>query len=86
MRSALVLLDLTMPHMDGEETFRELRLINPEVRVVMSSGYTEQDITSRFAGKGLVGFVQKPYSLAELRAQLWAALEGVERGSGDADI
>ena len=71
---ALVLLDLTMPHMDGEEAFRELRLINPEVRVVMSSGYTEKDITARFAGKGLMGFVQKPYSLAELAEKLRAAL------------
>ena len=71
-----------MPHMDGEETFRELRLIDPEVRVVMSSGYAESDITSRFAGKGLVGFVQKPYTLAELREQLRAALEGGEPGSG----
>ena len=70
----LVLLDLTMPHMDGEETFRELRLLNPKIRVVVSSGYTENDITARFAGKGLVGFVQKPYSPAELAEQLRAAL------------
>ena len=71
---SLVMLDLTMPHMDGEEAFRELRLIDPEVRVVMSSGYAENDITARFAGKGLVGFVQKPYSLAELKEQLRMAL------------
>jgi two-component system cell cycle sensor histidine kinase/response regulator CckA len=70
----LVLLDLTMPKMDGEEAFLELQLIDPEVRVVMSSGYAESDIASRFAGKGLVGFVHKPYSLAELAEQLRAAL------------
>jgi two-component system cell cycle sensor histidine kinase/response regulator CckA len=70
----LVLLDLTMPRMDGEETFRELRALDPSVRVVMSSGYSEQDVTSRFAGKGLVGFVQKPYTLAELAERLRAAL------------
>jgi len=79
-----VLLDLTMPRMDGEQTFRELRLIDPGVRVVMSSGYAENDITARFAGKGLVGFVHKPYSLAELADQLRAALEGAEPGSGNA--
>jgi two-component system cell cycle sensor histidine kinase/response regulator CckA len=72
----LVLLDLAMPHMDGEETFRELRLVDPGVRVVMSSGYTEHDVVSRFTADGLLGFVQKPYSLAELAAQLQAALEG----------
>ena len=56
-----VLLDLTMPHMDGEETFRELRRLRPTVRVVMMSGYNEQDVTSRFSGKGLAGFIQKPF-------------------------
>jgi PAS domain S-box-containing protein len=79
----LVLLDLTMPRMDGEETFRELRALDPSVRVVMSSGYSEQDITSRFAGKGLVGFVQKPYTLAELAERLRAALGGWDPTCGD---
>jgi PAS domain S-box-containing protein len=77
----LVLLDLTMPHMDGEQTFRELRLMDSGVRVVMSSGYAESDVTARFAGKGLVGFVHKPYSLTELADQLRAALDGAEPGS-----
>ena len=77
---ALVLLDLTMPHMDGEEAFRELRLLDPQVRVILSSGYAQADITARFAGKGLGGFVHKPYSLAELRERLRVALEGAEPG------
>lgn len=57
----LVLLDMTMPHMDGEEAFRELRLINPDVHVILTSGYTEQEATARFTGKGLAGFIQKPF-------------------------
>jgi DNA-binding NarL/FixJ family response regulator len=61
--------------MDGEETFRELRALDPEVRVVMSSGYTEQDVTSRFAGKGPVGFLQKPYTLALIEERLRAVLD-----------
>jgi DNA-binding NtrC family response regulator len=52
--------------MSGEETFGALRRLRPELKVVLSSGYNEQDATSRFAGKGLAGFVQKPYTLAEL--------------------
>ena len=76
---ALVLLDLTMPHMDGEETFQELRALDAGVRVILSSGYAQADVIARFAGKGLVGFVHKPYSLAELTEQLRAALEGWER-------
>lgn len=65
-----VLLDLTMPRMSGEEAFRELRGINPGVRVVISSGYSEQEIAARFAGKGLTGLIQKPYQLAKLRDAL----------------
>ncbi|MBI5154672.1 PAS domain S-box protein [Candidatus Poribacteria bacterium] len=70
-----VILDLTMPRMDGEEAFRELRQINPGVRVLMSSGYNEQEVVGRFAGKGLAGFVQKPYRAAELVAKVRQAME-----------
>ncbi|HPF60107.1 MAG TPA: ATP-binding protein [Candidatus Competibacteraceae bacterium] len=62
----LVLLDLTMPCMDGEEAFQHLRKINSKVRVVMTSGYTETEIAPRFAGKRLCGFLQKPYTLDTL--------------------
>ena len=64
---ALVILDLTMPHMDGEQCFRELRQINPDVKVIMSSGFNEQEITQKFVGKGLAGFIQKPYKLSVLK-------------------
>jgi PAS domain S-box-containing protein len=70
----LVLLDLTMPCMDGEETLAELRRIDPEARVVMSSGYSEGEIAARFAGKRLSGFLQKPYALYELAQCLYRAL------------
>ncbi len=63
---AMVLLDMTMPIMDGEETFRELRRINPDVKVLLSSGYNEKDILERFIGKGLTGFIQKPFVLSSL--------------------
>jgi len=64
---AFVILDLTMPHMDGEQCFRELRLLNPMVKVIMSSGYNEQEVTQKFVGKGLAGFIQKPYRLSTLQ-------------------
>jgi PAS domain S-box-containing protein len=62
-----VILDLTMPHMDGEQCFRELKRLNHNVKVILSSGYNEQEVTQKFVGKGLAGFVQKPYKLSVLR-------------------
>ena len=62
-----VIMDLTMPHMDGEQCFRELRQLDPNVQVIMSSGYNELEVTQKFVGKGLAGFVQKPYKLSVLR-------------------
>ncbi len=62
----LVLLDLTMPHLDGEETFRQMRMLNPTVRVILTSGFNQQEAINRFTGKGLAGFIQKPFELASL--------------------
>ena len=70
---SLVILDLTMPHMDGEQCFRALRQIDPGVRVVMSSGFNEQEVSGKFIGKGLSGFIQKPYTLTSLRDVLRCA-------------
>jgi CheY-like chemotaxis protein len=70
----LVLLDLTMPHLSGEEVFRELRQLRPDVRVLLMSGYTEQEVTTRFTGQGLAGFVQKPFQLPALLLKVRQAL------------
>ena len=69
-----VLLDLTMPEMSGEETFRDLRSIRQAVPVILTSGYNELEATSRFRSKGLAGFLQKPFTPEELAAQLSATL------------
>lgn len=65
-----VILDLTMPNMNGEECFRELRRINENVRVILCSGFNEQEATQRFVGKGLAGFIQKPYRFGALSGKL----------------
>ncbi len=62
-----VVLDLTMPTMDGEQCFRHLKLLKPEVTVIMSSGYNEQEVSQKFMGKGIAGFVQKPYTVGMLK-------------------
>jgi len=69
-----VLLDLTMPRMGGEETLQELRRIDPEVAVILSSGYDETEIAQRFAGKDLAGFIQKPYTAGDLAQKLAESL------------
>ena len=71
----VVLLDMTMPRLDGSNTYSELRRINPDVKVILSSGFNEQDVTNRFAGKGLSGFLQKPYNLGMLRESLRSILQ-----------
>ncbi len=70
-----IILDLTMPHMDGEETFREMRRVRGDILVVLSSGYNEQDLIARFAGKGLAGFIQKPFQTAGIGAVLAKVFE-----------
>jgi len=73
---AAVLLDLTMPRMDGEEVFRALQEINPKVLVLIMSGFNEQDTVSRFVGRGLAGFLAKPFNSEMLLAKLHAVLAG----------
>jgi PAS domain S-box-containing protein len=72
---SMVLLDLTMPRMGGEETLRELMTIRVDVRVLLSSGYDEAEIIGRFIGKGIHGFIQKPYTAPRLAAKVKAVLE-----------
>jgi PAS domain S-box-containing protein len=69
----MVLLDLTMPVMSGEETLSEMRRLHPQLRVVLSSGYNEAEATRRFAGRGLSGFLQKPYTADLLAEKVKAA-------------
>jgi PAS domain S-box-containing protein len=80
------LLDLTMPRLSGEDAFREIRRIQPDAPVLFTSGYNEDSATERLAGKGLAGFIQKPYRHAELVAKIRQAIEsrGPRGGAGAA--
>ncbi len=66
----LVILDLTMPHMDGSQAFGELKRLDPDVKVIIASGYNKDDVGARFAGKNLCGVLQKPYSMSKLKELL----------------
>ena len=72
---AAVLLDLTMPVLDGPAALAELRGLRPGLRVLLMSGFTEHDAVGRFAIQGRAGFLQKPFTADELRAALRAIFE-----------
>ena len=71
---AAVVLDMTMPRMDGAQTHAALRKLRPAVPVVLCSGYSPVEATSRFEGMGLAGILQKPYRPAQLIEQVRLAL------------
>ncbi|TVQ92894.1 MAG: PAS domain-containing hybrid sensor histidine kinase/response regulator [Deltaproteobacteria bacterium] len=71
----VVLLDLTMPGMDGAEVLEALRATDAEVRVVLSSGYSEQEATGRLAGRGEAVFLQKPFRYDDLVDAIARAVE-----------
>jgi len=66
----LVLLDMQMPGMSGEETMQELRAIEPGVKVVVISGYGESEAMHRFTGSGVQAFLKKPYDFDALMAAI----------------
>lgn len=73
-RIVCTLLDITMPRMGGEEALHAIRRIDPGARVLLMSGFSEEEATGRFAGLGITGFVQKPYELSALRAAMQEAV------------
>jgi CheY-like chemotaxis protein len=71
----LVLLDYFLPVMDGAAVFDELKAINPNVRVVLSSGFAEQAKVSSMLARGLCGFIPKPYTHQKLIEQIRSVLD-----------
>ena len=76
---SLVLLDMTMPLLSGEETLHQLRAISPSVPIVLCSGYHEVEFEQRFAGQGAAGFIQKPFTAAYLAGRVKMALRKASR-------
>ena len=62
----IVLLDLAMPDMNGEQTLRELRKLNPRVRVILLTAYAEDEFRMKFVQGELSGFLAKPFAYEEL--------------------
>ncbi len=73
---ALVLLDMTMPEMNGLDCFRELKAMEPGLKIILSSGYAMDDDVALMRKEGLAGFLKKPYSYTELSAEVAAVMNG----------
>jgi len=71
----LVLTDIGMPLMDGYELFRELKKLNPDLPIIISSGFGDADVISHIARENLAGIVSKPYNFAQLREILKSVVE-----------
>lgn len=71
-----VLLDMSMPGMNGAETSRELHRLRPEIPVVLLSGHNERDTVDFTAGTELAGFLPKPFKPAALVDKVREVLEG----------
>jgi CheY-like chemotaxis protein len=75
----LVILDYFLPVMDGDAVFEELKAINPNVNVVLSSGFAEQNKIGAMLAQGLRGFIPKPYTRAKLLEQVRSTLDASRR-------
>jgi len=70
----LVLLDMIMPGMSGSETFAGLKKLNNNVRIILCSGYCEDDEAATLLSSGCNGFIQKPFSVEELSRKVESVL------------
>lgn len=70
-----VILDLTMPGMNGVDTYHALKEINPNIRVLLMSGFAAQESMRQFSNEGIAGFLQKPFSTAQLKQTLNEVLD-----------
>ena len=75
----LVILDYFLPVIDGDAVFEELKTINPEVNVVLSSGFAEQSKVGSMLAQGLRGFIPKPYGRAKLLEQVRSTLDAARQ-------
>ena len=71
----LVLLDMVMPQMNGEEVYKEIHKIKPDAKILVMSGYSEDDVLEIFAGRTIEGFLQKPFRYTELRDKIYGILK-----------
>jgi CheY-like chemotaxis protein len=83
----LILTDLSMPMMDGEETFERLRQMAPKVKVVLMAGFVDSGRLEKMMNKGMSGFVGKPFAPVEILAVVTSVISAAEQSQkGTSDI
>jgi PAS domain S-box-containing protein len=78
----LVILDMVMPRMNGEETFDQIRVLYPGMRVLVSSGYSRESEIEKMMKKGCNGFIVKPFDMVTLSEKLNTVLRSPVGGQG----
>jgi CheY-like chemotaxis protein len=66
----LVILDMSMPEMDGVQTFDALRKIDPDLKVLVSSGFSEDPSVMKLVEKGARGIITKPYKIDDIASKI----------------
>jgi two-component system cell cycle sensor histidine kinase/response regulator CckA len=75
-RSDLVILDMIMPRQGGRETLLKLKKINPAIKVLFSTGYSQNEKVNEIISLGVNGFIQKPYQVNNLLSKVREILDG----------
>jgi CheY-like chemotaxis protein len=78
----MVIVDLTMPFMDGEETFHRLREIREDVPILLCTGFIQNERLDQLMAAGLAGFLRKPFAPDEIAGQVKAIMESVKYSRG----
>ena len=79
----LVILDMIMPDMSGGETYDRLRQVNPDIKVILSSGYSLNGQAQKILDRGCNGFIQKPFTMKEVSQKIHGLLQRGDYGPGD---
>lgn len=79
----LVILDVILPGMGGEEIYRELRSIRDKVKVLLCTGFTQKNVVERLISQGCLGYIQKPFDIGTLETNIQRALKSDSAPGGD---
>jgi DNA-binding NtrC family response regulator len=75
----LVLLDMIMPKQGGHQTFYKIKAIDPDAKILLSSGYVSEEEVNDLLQQGACGFLPKPHRLVDMAKEIRRILDGVEK-------